>query len=150
MKLLPIDENSTCCCTRVFVRRSCTFLRHMIRNNYYNIHVRVHMLALNIKHVMCIHRITRKAHSHKDPDPKPILYMYRYTFSRKICILYIYTHIYILIYIWYPPVIYLFWGRLRKCLGFRAEVGQSALLYCRFPSVWGVGSGFKHTAFLGV
>ena len=36
------------------------------------------------------------------------------------------------IYIWYPPpVIYLFWGRFRKCLGFRAELGQSALLYCR-------------------
>ena len=31
-----------------------------------------------------------------------------------------------------PPVIYLFWGRLRKCLGFRAELRQ-------FPSVWGVG-----------
>ena len=42
----------------------------------------------------------------------------------------------IYIYIWYPPpVIYLFLGRLRKCLGFRSEVGQSALLYCRFPSV---------------
>ena len=58
--------------------------------------------------------------------------------------IYIYFFIYyqcVYIYIWYPPppVIYLFWGRLRKCLGFRAEVGQSALPYCRFPSVWGVG-----------
>ena len=39
------------------------------------------------------------------------------------------------IYICYPPVIYLFWGRLRKCLGFRAELGQSALLYCRLQGV---------------
>ena len=31
---------------------------------------------------------------------------------------------YIYIYIVPPPVIYLFWGRLRKCLGLRAEVGQ--------------------------
>ena len=54
----------------------------------------------------------------------------------------IYIYIYIHIYIYMvppPPVIYLFWGRLRKCLGFRAELGRSALLYCRFPSVWGVG-----------
>ena len=26
-----------------------------------------------------------------------------------------------------PPVIYLFWGRLRKCLGLRAEIGLSAV-----------------------
>ena len=51
---------------------------------------------------------------------------------------YIYAYVYICIYMYTvaPPVIYLFWGRLRKCLGFS---GQSALLYCRFPSVWGVG-----------
>ena len=39
-----------------------------------------------------------------------------------------YQQIYIYIY-GTPPVIYLFWGKLRKCLGFRAEVGQSALFF---------------------
>ena len=41
-----------------------------------------------------------------------------------------YIYIYICIYIYMygtPPVIYLFWGRLRKCLGLGAEVGQSAV-----------------------
>ena len=53
---------------------------------------------------------------------------------------YIYTHVYIYMVPHPPPtVIYLFWGRLRKYLGFKTEVGQSALLSCRLQSVSGVG-----------
>ena len=85
--------------------------------------------------------------SFRPPSPCHVIHTYIYTHTHAyICVsLYlsifqyrcIYTYIYI--YMVPPPVIYLFWGRLWKCLGFRAELGQSALLYCRFPSVWGVG-----------
>ena len=52
------------------------------------------------------------------------------TYTHVYIYIYIYTYIhtrtyYIYIYMWYPPVIYLF----TEVFGFRAEVGQSALLF---------------------
>ena len=61
------------------------------------------------------------------------------TLNRDVYIhIYTYTHtktLYIYIYGTPPPSYLPVLGEVRKCLGFRAEVGQSALLYCRFPSV---------------
>ena len=42
--------------------------------------------------------------------------------------MYKYKYVYIYVCQWYPPrYLPFFWGRLRKVLGLRAEVGQSAM-----------------------